>query len=239
MASLYGSHVGRDQCSCSYHTACATLRQRCRGIRPIRHQVVLYCAITVYWHLFLDRYLYSLNIYDSNEILKVRCRYIVISQYKNNVRLMGLAYWQLCRRTAHAWRNTYTGAIEVMLCVKPKVLATVAENQTKCLRKQRRGTHPTWWTLPRKWNLHPSPMRCTLFPCLFVRLFVCFRFYILLTSMVISGWIPVFGNVHLWRVCCAAPLGDQDSGTYFSLTGIISNWANQSLAISWQCWAPG
>ena len=57
--------------------------ERCRqGINPISHKVSLFVAIAMYWHLFLDQYLYSLNLYDSNKTLKLRCWYIVIAQHK-------------------------------------------------------------------------------------------------------------------------------------------------------------
>ena len=44
----------------------------------------------MYWHLFLDEYLYSVSLYDSQKTLKVRCRYIVIAQYNNKLMAYGL-----------------------------------------------------------------------------------------------------------------------------------------------------
>ena len=70
--------------------ACTTLRQSCQGVKPISHQFLLYCAITMHWYLFLDQYLYSLNIHDSNKTLNVRSRHIAIAQYNKNWWLMGL-----------------------------------------------------------------------------------------------------------------------------------------------------
>ena len=45
---------------------CTTLRQKsCQSVKPLSNPFLLYCAIAMYQHLFLDQYLYSLNIYDS------------------------------------------------------------------------------------------------------------------------------------------------------------------------------
>ena len=41
---------------------------------------------------------------------------------------MSLTPCWLCRRVAHMWRNTYTSAVNIMLCAKPQDLA-VARNQ--------------------------------------------------------------------------------------------------------------
>ena len=63
--------------------ACATLWWHRQCIEPISHQLLFYCARAMYWHLFLDQYLYSLNIHGSNKTLQVK--YIVIAQYHNNL----------------------------------------------------------------------------------------------------------------------------------------------------------
>ena len=104
------------------HMACTTLWQSLQGIKAIHHKGLSYCAITMYRHLFLNWYLYSLNIHDSNKTLKAICRYIVIAQdgWPNTKRLDGSAAG-----------NTYTGPDDVMLCAKLKVYASLRVNQTK------------------------------------------------------------------------------------------------------------
>ena len=64
-----------------------------RPVKPISHTLLLYFAVTMYRHLFLGRYLYTLNIHDSNKTEKVRCQYIATVQYKENWSLIGLMPW--------------------------------------------------------------------------------------------------------------------------------------------------
>ena len=136
----------------------------CNRIKPISHTCVLYWAITMYWHQFLDWYLYSLSKYDSNKTLKVRCQYIVIAQYKKNLCLMGLTPWQLHHIIVHAQRNTYTGPDDVIRCAKPKVYVTMAENQTKFTLHPSQRWQPITTFTPMHFPLDdpssPPPITC-------------------------------------------------------------------------------
>ena len=107
---------------------CATLRQSRQGVKPTSHQLVLYCAITMYQHLFLDQYLYFLSIHDLKTTLKVRCQCIVIAQHNKNWWLVDLTPRWLSCRLVHTRRNTYTSPDDVTPCAKSKVFVTVAGN---------------------------------------------------------------------------------------------------------------
>ena len=88
-----------------------------QGIKSISHHCLLYCAITIYRHPFVNRYLYSLSVHASNKPLQ----YIVIAQYNTNWCLMGLMPWQRQRRVAHAlehlhwfrWHHAFRQALTV------------------------------------------------------------------------------------------------------------------------------
>ena len=52
ISPIYGSHVGRDQCSCSSACRAVPFWLIQQGVKPISHPLLLYCAITMYRRLF-------------------------------------------------------------------------------------------------------------------------------------------------------------------------------------------
>ena len=109
--TMYGSHIGRDQCSCSSMWHVLLCGGCCQSIRLISQTLLLYFAIAIYQHLFLDLYLYSLSIHESSN-----------SQSEMLVHIIQIdrlcAYGRPRHRVVHVRRNTYTGLGNVMLCTK-------------------------------------------------------------------------------------------------------------------------
>ena len=85
----------------------------------------------MYWHLFLDRYLYFLNIHDSNKTHNVRCRYIVIAQHNKKMHALWVKRLD-DSRVVQMLGNTYTGLVDVMLCTKSKVLTMAGHQARHC-----------------------------------------------------------------------------------------------------------
>ena len=84
-------------------------------LKPLNHQVYFHFAIALNPHLFLEYYLYSSNIYDSNKTFKVRYWYKVIAQ------LIKAMVSQHRRRVVHMRFSIYTGPVDAMLCANRKV----------------------------------------------------------------------------------------------------------------------